>query len=115
MKKIEDIQKLTIDELKEIMRESEFDTRAREIVSTEINARLLKVAATPHWSLTPLFWVSVVAAVAACIAAYPVVFPSQERKLAPVVPQTQNDTAKSQPLSIPPPIAPPASNKRAPS
>jgi len=27
----------------------------------------------PHWSVVPLFWVSVIAAVAACIAAWPVI------------------------------------------
>ena len=70
MRKIEDIQKMSIAELEKLMRESEFDTRDRAIISTEINARLLKVVAKPHWSVTSGFWLLVVGTSASCIAAY---------------------------------------------
>lgn len=42
------------------------------------HARLLAEIKRPHWSTTPAFWVSVIAMVAACIAAAPVLFPQAQ-------------------------------------
>jgi hypothetical protein len=96
MKKISEIQKMSIEQLEQLMREAEFDTRDRVIISTEINTRLLKALKEPHWSTTPLFWVYVVAAVAACIAAYPVLFPAQAPQSVQVAPPAPTAAGVSQ-------------------
>ena len=44
-------------------------------LTREIEILALQLEAEHHWSTTPGFWVMVVAMVAACIAAYPVVQP----------------------------------------
>lgn len=64
----------------------------------------LKLHEKPHWSLTPLFWVSVVAALAACIAAYPVIFPAPMPHSAPVgSPALPADSASHTESSTPAP------------
>jgi len=78
------------------------------------HVELLAEIKRPHWSVTPLFWVSVLAAVAACIAAYPVLFPSQAQKSASPVPPTQNGPTKSPTPSIPLPAASPTSSEKSP-
>ncbi len=88
---------MPIEQLEKLMRESELDTRSREIISTEINARLLKALAKPHWSLTPLFWVSVVGAVAAVVAAYYAYLAySQPQQSSVANPQSQNEPSTLQ-------------------
>ena len=41
---------------------------------------LLAEIKRPHWSVIPGFWVGFVAMIAACVAAYPVLWPPQEKK-----------------------------------
>jgi len=60
----------------------------------------------PHWTVNPTFWVSLVAMIAACIAAYFTVFPrssqpaSGGQKPLGTKPSVQSDVSKSQkPLS----------------
>lgn len=50
----------------------------QQAITTELLVRSIHRGSKPHWSVIPLFLVSVVAAVAACIAAYPVLFPAQQ-------------------------------------
>ena len=83
--------------------DAEFDARSREIITNELHRRLLKSLKEPHWTLTPAFWISLVAAVAACIAAIPVVkdwFSPPEPLRAPVDQQAKSETPKS-PLPSP--------------
>ena len=83
-----------------------------EIKTAENHAELLTEIRRPHWSISPLFWVSVVAMVAACIAAYPVLFPPPASKLESPVQQKQNAPVKSQQQSVPLPTAPLTTNKK---
>lgn len=43
-------------------------------ITREIEILSLQIESEHHWSATPGFWVSFVAMIAACIAAYPIVF-----------------------------------------
>ncbi|MFH2060059.1 MAG: hypothetical protein ABIJ59_14310 [Pseudomonadota bacterium] len=70
--KISDIQNLSDNELAELLKNSEFDSLARENVSTEINRRLLIQVKKPHWTQTPAFIISVAAMLFAAIAAFPI-------------------------------------------
>jgi len=54
-------------------------------ITSELMARHAERIAKPHWSVTPQFWLGLVAAIAGCIAAYPVVFPPQQKPVAPIV------------------------------
>jgi hypothetical protein len=56
-----------------------------------LHAELLAEIKRPHWSVTPTFWVGVIAMVAACIAAYGVLFPSPQLQSSAtaIVPATQ--------------------------
>jgi hypothetical protein len=73
---IKDIEQMSNEELRLLAQETS-DPSIALATFREMNIRDLKQLSKPHWSVTPLFWISVVAAVAACIAAYPVLFPSQ--------------------------------------
>ncbi len=44
----------------------------RPRIIEDIKALALQLEPEHHWSVVPLFWVSVVAMIAACIAAYPI-------------------------------------------
>ena len=68
-----ELRKLSMDELL-VLHRSGLDVIEAETVQAEIRARIAKDVDRPHWSTVPAFWVSVIAAVAACIAAYPVLF-----------------------------------------
>jgi hypothetical protein len=72
-----ELRKLSMDELL-VLHRSGLDTIEAETVQAEIRARISKEVDRPHWSTVPAFWISVVAAVAACIAAYPVLFSNKE-------------------------------------
>jgi len=67
MPKISEIQKMSIEKLEELVRNSEFDSRSRELATAELNIRLLKSLKKPHWTVHPNFWVSLIAAIAACV------------------------------------------------
>lgn len=57
----------------------------------------LQLKAKPHWSVTPLFWVSVVGAVAAIVAAYYAYLTySQPQQLSVFNPQSQNEPSATQ-------------------
>lgn len=75
-------------------------------ITAEIHALALQLKPEPHWSTTPGFWVAVVAMVAACVAAYPVLFQSKPNAVS--VPQSQNDSSKSK---MPSPLSQPSSKK----
>jgi hypothetical protein len=44
-------------------------------ITADIQSLALQLKAEPHWSTVPSFWVSVVAMISACIAAYYSIFP----------------------------------------
>ena len=73
--------------------ESEIDgflsLSTQNAITSELSARAIHKAARPHWSVIPLFVVSVVAMAASCIAAYPVLFPPAQSPAAVVAPPTQ--------------------------
>lgn len=76
----------------------------REKFANLKHAELLAEIEKPHWSVTPSFIVGFVAMVAACIAAYPVLFPhSQAQQALPVVTQPVRtiQPANSTPTSSP--------------
>lgn len=66
----------------------------RPRIVEDIKARALQLEPEHHWSVVPLFWVSVVAMIAACIAAYPIV----TEWLSPSVQKKQNDNVSTTPL-----------------
>jgi hypothetical protein len=106
MRTISDIQKMPIAALEKLMRESEFDTRDRAIIATEINARLLKSIAKPHWTLVPVFWVALVAAVAGVLALGVAVYalPQAQKFFHPIASGQPPQTTKlQQSESAPPP------------
>lgn len=75
------------------------------------HAELLAEIRKPHWSVTPGFVVGVVAMVAACIAAYPVLFPPAQSPAVGVAPSMQTTLPSiNTPSNSQPPLAhsPPA-------
>lgn len=74
-------------------------------LATERHAALVRAIATPHWSQTPGFWVAVIAAVAAVVAAWPVVMTqalqSSPTEFKPVVTAPQAQSVSAVPLQIP--------------
>jgi len=61
----------------------------QSILTNELLTRSIKASSTPHWTTKAGFWVTVIAAFAACIAAYPVIFQPQEQQ--PVVEVSKTD------------------------
>jgi hypothetical protein len=112
---IEVVEKMSDEELRLLMKE-DMDMGLGMVLIREMNARELKILSKPHWSVTPLFWVSLIAAVAACIAAYPVLFPPQVAQsaatVAPsalIVPPALGTVSSSPPQKLP--ASPQQSNK----
>ena len=66
---------MTIEQLEDakMQAKKDADNYVYELIKDELLERHLKSIKKPHWTITPVFWVSVVAALAACIAAVPVV------------------------------------------
>lgn len=77
-----------------------------QLIASELQARAIDRASKPHWSTVPSFWLLVISAIAACIAAYPVLFqPAQvPQPVAVTVPPAQ---------TIPPASSKPTSSKQA--
>src|SRR5258708_15947811 len=73
----------------------------QQLISAELLARGLEKIKVLHWSVTPSFWLLLISAVAACIAAYPVLFPP---------PQAQQSVVVT-PSPAPAQAIPPANNK----
>jgi hypothetical protein len=92
----------TNEELEAII-EKQPDAFTLQEAITELNFRHLKALKVPHWTATWGFWVTLVAAVAACIAAYPIVeswfFTAQTQQLGPSDPQAQSGDTKPLPPS----------------
>ncbi len=63
----------------------------QQVRENTLHAELLAEIKRPHWSIIPAFWVGVIAMVAACIAAYGVLFPSPQvqSSASAIVPATQ--------------------------
>lgn len=118
MRSIAELRKMTVAELDRELSHpnTEFDGRGRQIVQDEINRRLLEEIKRPHWTLTPNFWIALVAAVAASIAAFPVVkdwFSGPPKQiLAPANQPSVDKSAKSQPLLSPSQAGLPARDKK---
>jgi hypothetical protein len=53
-------------------------------INQELMTREIKRASKAHWSVTPQFWFSLVAAGSGCVAAYPVVFPPPQKPVFPI-------------------------------
>ena len=66
--KISDIQKLSDGKLSELLCNSEFNSLDREHASTEINRRLLIQSKKNHWSVVPIFFLSLIAALTGIIS-----------------------------------------------
>lgn len=66
-------------------------------ITADINSLALQLKAEHHWSAAPGFWVAVVAMVAACVAAYSVLFPTQPSPTG--VPQSTNGSSKTKAAS----------------
>ena len=45
-----------------------------QLITSELQARSIERASKPHWCMVPSFWLLVISAIAACVAAYPIVF-----------------------------------------
>lgn len=94
------LQAMSVSELEDLLKHKtyEVDTHNRQLVLELINQKLLKGIKEPHWTLTPAFWVALIAAIASCIAAYPVVnewfSPIPQPALSGA--QMQPDSSKSQ-------------------
>ena len=108
---LEVIEKMTDQELRQLLKE-DMDMGLGLAIIREMSARDMKRLSRPHWSVTPLFWVSVVAAVSACIAAYPVLFPSQAHQSDSVNKKAHNEPSKSQKQSQQLPPSQPIANKK---
>lgn len=95
------LEKMSVQELREALKSPacQIDARQRDLVLALINQRLLTEIKKHHWTLTPTFWVTVITAVAACIAAFPVVkewiSPSLGSPPAQSTVQTPHDSARS--------------------
>lgn len=50
-----------------------YESQKYKRITKDIEILALQIESEHHWSATPSFWVAVMAMVAACIAAYPVV------------------------------------------
>jgi hypothetical protein len=87
---------MSIAQLEARLKTSFLDVREREMITNALMLKKLDRIRDPHWTLTPAFWVAVVAAVAACIAAYPVLFPSQTPQSARPVPPVPAASGASQ-------------------
>lgn len=76
----------------------------RQAKDQAMHAELLAEIRRPHWSVTPTFWVGLVAMLAACVAAFPVLFPqTQAPQPAPLV--------SVSPQAAPPLIGAPSSSQ----
>jgi len=76
----EEIKAMTDEDIKAILTgEKEIDgvlpITLQIALSNELTTRAIKKASKPHWSLPYGFAVAVIAMVAACVAAYPIIFP----------------------------------------
>lgn len=99
--KICDIQKLTDEDLAELLRKSEFNSLDREHATTEIQRRLLTQMKTPHWSTTPNFWATIIAAVAAVAALVVQLWQPQAPQLAKTEPPSLSTPAKTETVEGP--------------
>lgn len=54
----------------------------QKVLTNELLTRSIKRASKPHWTIPVGFWIAVIAMIAACIAAYPVLFPAQASRAA---------------------------------
>lgn len=80
---------MSIEELDAFLRNPLADSNDRDFATNTLVLKKLDNLKKPHWSVTPAFWVGSVAMVAACIAAYPVLFPQpQAQQSSPVVDQS---------------------------
>ena len=93
-----EILEMSIEQLEARLKKGFLDVREREMITNALVLKKLDRIRDPHWTLTPAFWVAVVAALAACIAAYPVLFPSQTPQSARPVPPVPaaNDASQKQ-------------------
>jgi hypothetical protein len=113
----ERLKNLSISELEELFGHPAYQFEPnRELLQDAVSRRLLWDIRNKkeHWTLTWNFWVAVIAAVAACIAAYPVVkdwfAPAQQPvKLENPVPNTSSKSLPQLPESL---QAPPKAGKR---
>lgn len=74
----------------------------QQLITAELIRRNLEKASKPHWSVTPSFWLLIIGTSAACIAAYPVLFPQPQvqQPAAPIAPSAQTSVpGQSKPSS----------------
>lgn len=80
---------MSLSELEEYRKTLSFESFAYARATEQLTLLRLQQASQPHWSVIPMFWVAVIAAIAGCIAAYPVVFPS-ETTITPTLPASRS-------------------------
>ena len=78
----------------------------QQVITSELLRRNMERTSKPHWSVTPSFWLLIVGTSAACIAAYPVVFPQAQQSAVVVAPPAQTIQPASSMLSSSPPQLP---------
>jgi hypothetical protein len=77
----------------------------QQVITSELLRRNMERTSKPHWSVTPSFWLLIIGTSAACIAAYPVVFPKTEQSAAVVEPPAQTiQPVSSKPSSSQQPV-----------
>jgi len=90
---IQRVRSASAEELDKMLMSAEFNDTGRLIILQELTKRAVD---TQHWSVTPMFWVSVIAAVAACIAAYFSIYPQTQFEISSVLyPQAHTESSTS--------------------
>ena len=103
----------SIQELREFLNSVPPLNRDFELAKTELSVRLSEAARSPHWTVTPSFWMAFAATVFAAIAAWPVIqdwfraqqpankAPSFQLQRSNSAPVTAPATRTSSPVSFP--------------
>jgi hypothetical protein len=73
MPTFEELARMSESALEDFLNTGEHGTRERQFALEELQRRRLGSIAKPHWTLTPMFWIALVGAVFAGIAAWPVI------------------------------------------
>lgn len=70
-----DLESKSLAELFELTKDPVFhiNQAQRDLILSLIQKKQLEELAKPHWTAVPAFWVSLIGALAACVAAYPVI------------------------------------------
>lgn len=73
VKSMNEIKSMSEEDLEKYLDTAEYDTIGRDLAMQELMRRRLRLISKPHWTLTPGFWVILLAMIFAAIAAWPVI------------------------------------------